>query len=354
MPNVDGQQIPPPANWQDFERLCRDLWAEVWRDANAQGNGRSGQQQHGVDISGRPNVGSKWAGVQCKGKTRGYGSAVTAAELKAEVAKARRFTPALREFIVATTAPKDARIEAEARAITDRHQKKRLFSVHVWGWEDVVQAVCRYPVLIDKHYPHLGPTLRKLARSIASIETRLRGGSSSRSPRNRKTAAGGSSRPPEARPLAEFRAGPLMLFVSSRMDVGLRRERLAVAKAVKAFGDLARAWLWEQDGVAGPSERSMCVATAGSTDVLVLLVQDDVSPIVRAEFNAAYAAGAICFVFTKSGRAATKRCRRFLATLAKRGILPLRFQNESELRTHVVQRLRGHIVGAVRAERRRA
>ncbi len=53
-----------PANWQDFELLCRDLWAELWQDPSAQLNGRPGQKQDGVDIFGQPNGGGEWAGVQ--------------------------------------------------------------------------------------------------------------------------------------------------------------------------------------------------------------------------------------------------------------------------------------------------
>lgn len=59
MPNVDAQQLPPPRHWQDFESLCRDLWAEIWEDPNAQLNGRSGQQQNGVaERGGLPTMAS--------------------------------------------------------------------------------------------------------------------------------------------------------------------------------------------------------------------------------------------------------------------------------------------------------
>ncbi len=46
--------LPPPRDGQPFEDLCRDLWAELWRDPNAQKHGRSGQKQHGVDVFGQP------------------------------------------------------------------------------------------------------------------------------------------------------------------------------------------------------------------------------------------------------------------------------------------------------------
>ena len=43
-------QVPPPAKWEDFEDLCLDLWRKIWRDENAQKNGRRGQPQNGGGI----------------------------------------------------------------------------------------------------------------------------------------------------------------------------------------------------------------------------------------------------------------------------------------------------------------
>ena len=37
-------QIQPPANWQDFETLCKKLWGEIWCCTDTiKKNGRSGQ-----------------------------------------------------------------------------------------------------------------------------------------------------------------------------------------------------------------------------------------------------------------------------------------------------------------------
>ncbi len=58
--------LPTPRDWQSFEDLCRDLWAELWGDPNAQKHGRTGQKQRGVDIFGQPGSGADWEGVQCK------------------------------------------------------------------------------------------------------------------------------------------------------------------------------------------------------------------------------------------------------------------------------------------------
>ena len=48
------KQIPPPKSWEKFEDLIRALFAAVWASPLAQKNGRSGQEQHGVDVYGTP------------------------------------------------------------------------------------------------------------------------------------------------------------------------------------------------------------------------------------------------------------------------------------------------------------
>src|SRR4051812_6105108 len=121
-----------PRNWQDFEILCYHLWKDVWSDPNAQRNGRNGQAQHGVDIFGRPAYQGYYAGVQCKDKDGQLGSELSIKELAAECQKVREFKPALHEFSMATTAPRDASLQEQARALNE--QGELPFSVHVWSW----------------------------------------------------------------------------------------------------------------------------------------------------------------------------------------------------------------------------
>ncbi len=149
-------QIPQPANWQDFEALCRDLWSRIWDDDNAQRHGREGQPQHGVDIFGRPGRGATWAGVQCKLKSQHLGGRLGAAEIEAEVAKARSFNPRLTAYILATTAPRDVAVQQTAREITERHASSDEFSVTVFAWEDICERLEAHEDLLAQHFPHLG------------------------------------------------------------------------------------------------------------------------------------------------------------------------------------------------------
>jgi tetratricopeptide (TPR) repeat protein len=149
---VSALQLPPPKNWQDLETLARDLWRAIWGDPNTTKNGRSGQAQHGVDIYGRPGQGSKWAGVQCKGKDDYPGGELTENELRAEVEKAKHFKPALSSWILATSAKKDANLEEVARKITADHVAAGLFSVNIWFWSDIQDELANYPDVARRHY----------------------------------------------------------------------------------------------------------------------------------------------------------------------------------------------------------
>lgn len=151
MSQFSAFQIPPPKNWQDFETLCWDLWRRIWRDPNTQKNGRAGQSQCGVDVSGQ--CGGSWCGIQAKGKDNFANQRVTADELAGEVRKAQRFRPALSTFILATTGPKDAAVEQVAREVTERHRASRKFSVTVMGWDDILLLLDDHPDVVAKYYP---------------------------------------------------------------------------------------------------------------------------------------------------------------------------------------------------------
>ena len=85
---------------------------------------------------------------------------MTQAELRAEVEKAKNFEPPLSEFTIATTGPKDAQVEKLARQITLRHRQSHLFSVHVCGWQDILEHLADYPDLLREHYSWLFESAR--------------------------------------------------------------------------------------------------------------------------------------------------------------------------------------------------
>lgn len=161
MTDVLSRNLPAPRNWQDFERLTFDVFRRVWKSNDVELHGRTGQPQNGVDVFGTDYTtgsgGGRFTGVQCKGKDADYRGVVTEKELRAEIEKALGFQPPLEVFILATTAPNDAKIQAVARAITKEHRAAGKFEVQVKGWETFCQLMSDHTDVVSKHFPDLAP-----------------------------------------------------------------------------------------------------------------------------------------------------------------------------------------------------
>jgi len=159
--SADIERWDPPNDPTAFESLCLDLWRDIWHDPNTQKNGRSGQPQAGVDVYGQYQ--GKWVGVQCKQKD-GLLSKVTVKELEAEVKAAEQFNPPLAEFILATTGPRDGKVQKRAREFIEKHKQQGLFSVVVWSWEDFWDELYRRKDLQMRVAPTYWPRLFDILR----------------------------------------------------------------------------------------------------------------------------------------------------------------------------------------------
>lgn len=168
---ISKLQIPPPANWTDFEDLCHSLFKAHWKDPLAQMHGRRGQAQHGVDVFGSPEAayGANLHGVQCKGKEANYGASATEDELKAECAKALKFTPALNHWTLVTTAPRDAKLQKAARLLSKRHAKQGKFGVQYMGWDDLTELLVEHPAVLRKYYPNHADNIPDLIDAVKEM-----------------------------------------------------------------------------------------------------------------------------------------------------------------------------------------
>ena len=138
-------QIKKPSNWQDFEKLCKLLWGEVWCcEDSIKRHGRQGQNQHGVDVYAYVDKYQGYCGIQCKGKDDYTNAQLTEAEIDVEIAKALTFEPSLKLLIFATTANKDTKIEGYIRKKDVENRNKGLFKVDIASWEDIVDLMERY------------------------------------------------------------------------------------------------------------------------------------------------------------------------------------------------------------------
>ena len=175
MTDHSSSSIRAPKNWQDFERSSSILFECILDDIQVQNNGRTGQPQHGVDIYGRKNgVGSKWFGIQCKGKDAGYGGKATEKELREEVEKSRKFTPPISDFILVTTAPVDESIQTIARTITkEREDEGDALSVSVWGWGELEKRISQYPKALQAFEPDASPYSKEILSNTAHVRLKI-------------------------------------------------------------------------------------------------------------------------------------------------------------------------------------
>lgn len=138
-------QIKKPSNWQDFEKLCKLLWGEVWNcEDSIKRHGRNGQNQHGVDVYAYVEKYGGYCGIQCKGKDDYSNAQLTEKEIDEEVQKALTFEPKLKLLVFATTANKDAEIEAYIRKKDIESRNKGKFKIDIASWEDIVDLLERF------------------------------------------------------------------------------------------------------------------------------------------------------------------------------------------------------------------
>ena len=94
---IAATQINKPTNWQDFEKLCKLLWGEIWNcEDSIKRHGRQGQNQQGVDVYAYVEKYGGYCGIQCKGKDDYTKSELTENEIDNEIKKALTFEPELK------------------------------------------------------------------------------------------------------------------------------------------------------------------------------------------------------------------------------------------------------------------
>ena len=137
--------LPPPANWQDFQSLVKDIAAIRYNPDTVIEYGRLGQRQNGVDVYAEDRFGKK-IGIQCK-ETK---SVLADGEIGREAGKARSFSQKLDLFIVATTDRTDAKLQAAVIALND--SRTYSFKIRVDFWDDLINDINRYAMVLNDCY----------------------------------------------------------------------------------------------------------------------------------------------------------------------------------------------------------
>lgn len=146
---ISQQNIYPPKNWQDFEMLCLKLWGEIWNTQDdIEFNSDNSSGQDGVDIYCIPKGENGYYGIQCKNKNlyrkNGELNVLTKATIDEEINRAKKFTPALKKLIIATSIGKDKALEEYVREVNIKHIQKKLFKVQLCFWDYISRKIVEY------------------------------------------------------------------------------------------------------------------------------------------------------------------------------------------------------------------
>jgi hypothetical protein len=215
MSDSNQEQLRPPPSWDKFEEICADLFSKIWDDPEVVRYGTGGQAQNGIDIYGRHD--GAHVGVQCKGRRDWPPTKLSITDIDEEVEKAKAFIPALKSYIIVTTAENDVHTTDRANLISVENESRGLFRVTVYGWTELVRRLNTYPDLLKKHFATF--TVRGLEEKIDDKTNLIieKLGQIVIGP------AAGEQAPPQGEPFNDKLADALERDFSSRYDRALKR-----------------------------------------------------------------------------------------------------------------------------------
>ena len=145
MPSPSTAKWPRPKSEDEWEDMVLDAMRLVWKDPNAQRNGRRGQRQHGIDIFGIAD--GQQVGAQAKNMDR-----LSETAAKYEIEEAEYFQPKIQAFYFAVAGPRDAAFQQFVRLLSANRTSRAAFPVHVLFFDDICQELAKQPDLVAKYW----------------------------------------------------------------------------------------------------------------------------------------------------------------------------------------------------------
>jgi hypothetical protein len=132
----------PPANPDDFERLCLRLLKAHWNCSTLELYGRRGYRQDGIDII---DIGGAepLRAAQCK--LYDERTTLPPAVIEAEVGAAKRFPFSLGRYAICTTARVSPEAQQAVLSINKKHHQESLFAVELFTWDRLDELLEEFP-----------------------------------------------------------------------------------------------------------------------------------------------------------------------------------------------------------------
>lgn len=144
------ENLPKPDNWNRFEDIIWNVYTRELKAPNLQRYGRQGQAQQGVDIAGSTSRG--FIGIQCKHHPD---TDIKSSEIDDEIAKSENFRPKLDEYLIVTSADRDAKIQAYVFDLSEKRKQEGKCPVAITFWQDIVRKLGDYEDVLKYYYSEI-------------------------------------------------------------------------------------------------------------------------------------------------------------------------------------------------------
>lgn len=136
-------QYPSPANWQDFERMLRDLYFEL----DVEISGSSGQAQYGIDLVDANN------NIVIQAKKRAiHRDPINIKEIIEWAEKAEEYyaKAPFKHLYIVTTQLRDINLQTELKTYLQKTPLR--YNVRILFWDDLEDKLNQMPELVRKYY----------------------------------------------------------------------------------------------------------------------------------------------------------------------------------------------------------
>ncbi len=169
--------LPKLENSNDFEELIRDLYAFKFKNPNLQRYGRSGQQQHGIDIigiAGKDYVNNANIVIQCKNHVIDIDDKIICSEIDSELAQFNKSSFQKDDYNFVTSAKNSEKVINHVQNINILRRKNGLKLISIMFWDDISRYVMSNQFLFHKYYGDQLSVVAPLVFKIPDAEVNTR------------------------------------------------------------------------------------------------------------------------------------------------------------------------------------
>lgn len=140
--------FPPPAYWQDFERLLKDLYP------NMKSYGRQGQKQDGIDLYNPADQNQK---IVIQAKQKDFDKYLSISQIESYAKKAKEYFNDFKfeTLLIATTMRVDKNLQKQLLKLNISKKSDFEFNVNLIFWDELNEMINERNDVISKYYKEI-------------------------------------------------------------------------------------------------------------------------------------------------------------------------------------------------------